>query len=553
MKSGRSQSILTISAVAFVAAFLVDMYLIFAAASNIELIIAVSLIVIVDTYFLVDGILAKVDEVVSINIDKQNELTKVEKGIYSVAKREEISRGQSMSAIIDVVLDMKDENERMTEQLMEQDKLLAKLFIKKDMDNTTKMVNSNERIAVLLAQMAAANAKSQDESIEILNEMQKRLEESKADVDAEYAEFRNEYQKLEDAIKSHRKLEGGYSTPKSDAEADFEGTDRNIDNKVGFGGANNKSDDDMDFGNAARSTDENAGFGEVNQEPSDGMNLEDSVQNTDNGMGFEENNRKPNDKMAFSEADKKSDGGMNVKENYQTPDEDIDFEIDTWEDDNTNFEERYREPDEVVPDGNYREIDDDDIRLDSYRGTEESYRELDDDNIWFEDEYPKSEEAGIAKNYRQSDNLDNDYGRFEEAATEDIKADKDYRRFDNTMFEKVYPNANGTRMDGAYRDDDIGNERRYFKADYNDSEFDGIYQRLDDDDMEFDGIYRRLDDDTAFDGIYQRLGDEDTELDDIYRKLNEGHTELNDIYQKSREDNKEQGVAQYPHLRMMEL
>jgi len=112
MKTGKSQSILTISAVAFVAALLIDLYLIFAAPSNIELIIAVSLIVIVDTYFLVDGILEKVDEIVAINIDKQNELTKVEKGIYSVAKREEISRNQSMSAMLNAMVYIREKKLR---------------------------------------------------------------------------------------------------------------------------------------------------------------------------------------------------------------------------------------------------------------------------------------------------------------------------------------------------------------------------------------------------------------------------------------------------------
>ncbi|MBO5509242.1 MAG: hypothetical protein J5962_02155, partial [Lachnospiraceae bacterium] len=78
--SNRKSANLTISAVAFIAAFLVDLYLIIAAPSNIEVIIAISLIVVVDTYFLVEGILNKVDEIASVNIDKQNELTKVEKG-----------------------------------------------------------------------------------------------------------------------------------------------------------------------------------------------------------------------------------------------------------------------------------------------------------------------------------------------------------------------------------------------------------------------------------------------------------------------------------------
>lgn len=172
----KSDSSLTISAVALVAAFLVDLYLIFAHPSSIELIIAVSLIAVVDTFFLVDGILAKVDEIASINIDKQNELTKVEKGIYSVAKREEIARTQSMSALLDILMELKDENSKLYTQLMEQDKMMAKLQIKKESDNTTKIVNSNERIAVLIAQMATANAKSSEEALEILNDICKELE-----------------------------------------------------------------------------------------------------------------------------------------------------------------------------------------------------------------------------------------------------------------------------------------------------------------------------------------------------------------------------------------
>jgi hypothetical protein len=144
---------------------------------NVEIIIAISLIVIVDTYFLVEGILNKIDDIASINIDKQNELTKVEKGIYSVAKREEISRNQSMSAILDMMLELKDENSRLMNQLIDQDSMMSKIAIKKNMDNTTKIVNSNERIAVLIAQYATANAKSQDEAIDILNDICKELEE----------------------------------------------------------------------------------------------------------------------------------------------------------------------------------------------------------------------------------------------------------------------------------------------------------------------------------------------------------------------------------------
>ncbi|MBE5946873.1 MAG: hypothetical protein E7259_08045 [Lachnospiraceae bacterium] len=186
----KSQSTLTVSAVAFVAALLVDLYLIIAYPSLIELIIAVSLIVIVDTYFLVDSIVSKVDEIASVNIDKQNELTKVEKGIYSVAKREEVARTQSMSAILDMIMELKDENSKLYKELIEQDKMMTKLQIKKDADNTTKVVNSNERVAILIAQMATANAKSQNEAIEILNDICKELEERNKGLNNDYSNFR---------------------------------------------------------------------------------------------------------------------------------------------------------------------------------------------------------------------------------------------------------------------------------------------------------------------------------------------------------------------------
>ncbi len=173
----RSQSTLTISAVGFIAALIVDFYLITAYTSSLELIIPVSLIALIDAYFLVDSIVAKVDEIASINIDKQNELTKVEKGIYSVAKREEVARTQSMSALLDIMLELKDENAKLYAEMMEQDKVLAKLNIKKNQDNTTKIVNSNERLAVLIAKQATADAKSSQEAIDILNDICKELEE----------------------------------------------------------------------------------------------------------------------------------------------------------------------------------------------------------------------------------------------------------------------------------------------------------------------------------------------------------------------------------------
>lgn len=199
----KSSTTLTISAVAFIAALLIDLYLILVYPSMIQVIIAVSLIVVVDTYFLVDGILAKVDEIANLNLDKQNELTKVEKGIYSVAKREEVSRTQSMSAILDMMLEMKDENSKLLSEikddnskhmkdLMEQDKLMTKIQLKKDVDNTDRVVSSTEKMAVLITKMATENSRSSNETIEILNDICKELEQrnGKTEDENDYSHLR---------------------------------------------------------------------------------------------------------------------------------------------------------------------------------------------------------------------------------------------------------------------------------------------------------------------------------------------------------------------------
>ena len=146
---GKSSSALTISAVGFIAAFLVDLYMIMAYPSYISVIIIVSLIVVVDTYFMVDAILAKVDEVESAKLDKANELTKVEKGIYSVAKREENARTQSMTALLDLMVELKDENSRLYTELVSQSRLLEEHGIK--VDNGIKSDTGNADRIVLVS------------------------------------------------------------------------------------------------------------------------------------------------------------------------------------------------------------------------------------------------------------------------------------------------------------------------------------------------------------------------------------------------------------------
>ena len=71
------KSNLTFSAVGFVASILVLLYLIFNQPTMIELIIVFGLISLADTYFLVDSIVKKIDEMAEASMDKQNELVKV--------------------------------------------------------------------------------------------------------------------------------------------------------------------------------------------------------------------------------------------------------------------------------------------------------------------------------------------------------------------------------------------------------------------------------------------------------------------------------------------
>ena len=64
-----------------------------------------------------------------------------------------------MSAILDMMLEMKDENSKLLSEikddnskhmkdLMEQDKLMTKIQLKKDVDNTDRVVSSTEKMAV---------------------------------------------------------------------------------------------------------------------------------------------------------------------------------------------------------------------------------------------------------------------------------------------------------------------------------------------------------------------------------------------------------------------
>lgn len=167
---------LLISSVAMMAALMTMIYLVATTPDRIELIIAFGLIVVTDTYFLVDSIIRKVDEITSRSLDKQNELTKVEKGIYSVAKREEISMNQKLEELITAIAELQTDNIRLNNELIEQQKLCTKLIMKKNQENMVRVVNSNDRITKQVVQLSGDNKIAVAEANETLHSIHQSLE-----------------------------------------------------------------------------------------------------------------------------------------------------------------------------------------------------------------------------------------------------------------------------------------------------------------------------------------------------------------------------------------
>lgn len=170
------KSNLTFSAVGFIASLLVEIYLILNMPENITLIIIFGLIALADTYFLVDSIVKKIDDNNSAMMDKQTEIVKVEKGIYSVAKREESTNIKQHNALLEQIEVLKKENQKLNEELIEQQKLCTKIMIKKTQENSNKNLNSSDRISKLLVQLNGNTSSASKETIEILDEINKTLD-----------------------------------------------------------------------------------------------------------------------------------------------------------------------------------------------------------------------------------------------------------------------------------------------------------------------------------------------------------------------------------------
>ena len=170
------KSNLTFSAVGFVASILIMFYLIMNAHEMIQLIIVFGIIALADTYFLVDSIVKKIDEISEASIDKQTELVKVEKGIYSVAKREESATAKQNNELVFEIRELKEENKRLNAELIEQQKLCTKILIKKAQENSNKTLNSSDRISKLLVQLNGNASSTSKETLEVLEEINKTLD-----------------------------------------------------------------------------------------------------------------------------------------------------------------------------------------------------------------------------------------------------------------------------------------------------------------------------------------------------------------------------------------
>lgn len=170
------KSSLTFSAVGFVASVLVVLYLILNVPDSIESIIVFGLIALANTYFFADGIIKKIDEISEASIDKQTELVKVEKGIYSVAKREESTNIKHNNALLEQIEQLKEENQRLNAELIEQQKLCTKILIKKSQENNNKTLNSSDRISKLLVQLNGSTNNASKETLEVLEEINKTLD-----------------------------------------------------------------------------------------------------------------------------------------------------------------------------------------------------------------------------------------------------------------------------------------------------------------------------------------------------------------------------------------
>ncbi len=170
------KSNITFSAVGFVASVLVLLYMILNYPDMVQLIIVFGIIALADTYFLVDSIVKKIDEVSESTIDKQTELVKVEKGIYSVAKRDEAAKLKQNHLLLEQIEQLKEENKRLNAELIEQQKLCTKILVKRVHEDSNRTLTSSDHISKLLVQLNSNTNNTSKETLEVLEEINQTLD-----------------------------------------------------------------------------------------------------------------------------------------------------------------------------------------------------------------------------------------------------------------------------------------------------------------------------------------------------------------------------------------
>ncbi len=170
---------LLISSTAMVGSLLVILYLIMVMPQRLDLIVTFGIIALADNYFLMDGILKRIDDISNDNLDKQSEIAKVEKGIYSIAKREESAMAERTEELARAIQSLQADNERLNQELIEQQKLFTKVSMKKSQESYAKLINGNDRVAKLLVQLTSNNNTVSTETLELLSDIATALDAKK--------------------------------------------------------------------------------------------------------------------------------------------------------------------------------------------------------------------------------------------------------------------------------------------------------------------------------------------------------------------------------------
>ncbi len=170
---------LIISSTAMMGSLLVILYLIMVMPQRLDLIVTFGIIALADNYFLVDGILKRIDDISNDNLDKQAEIAKVEKGIYSIAKREEAAMSERVDELVTAIQALQEDNERLNNELIEQQKLFTKVSMKKSQESYGKIINGNDRVAKLLIQLTSNNNTVSTETLELLSDIATALDAKK--------------------------------------------------------------------------------------------------------------------------------------------------------------------------------------------------------------------------------------------------------------------------------------------------------------------------------------------------------------------------------------